>query len=234
MLCGAELRAQERNLQGVVFDRDTKIRLTRVSILNTRTQIAFYNNTKGEFKTNAQTGDVLIARLEGYRSDTVKVGQANDIIFYLRRNSIRLKEVVIKDTVQSPSKRLKEIQEDYKDIYRLGNSSDIFTIGGGGGAGLSIDALYSAFSKEGKDARKLQKILDRDYKELVIDYRFTPALVQQATGLNGSRLRDFMQQYRPTYNFVLEANDYELVRFIQASYQKYLKNPAAYRLPSLK
>lgn len=229
--------AQERNLQGIVFDRDSKIRLTRVYIFNTRSQKALYNNTKGEFKTIAQTGDVLIAQLDGYQSDTVKVGPVNDVIFYLKRKSIRLQEVIVKDTLQSPSKRLKEIQEDYKDIYLKGNSSDIFNIGGpngGGGVGLSIDALYSAFSKEGKDARKLQKILDRDYKELVIDYRYTPDLVQQATGLGGIKLRDFMQQYRPSYNFVLEANDYELLLFIRASYQKYLKNPAAYRLPPLK
>lgn len=184
----------------------------------------------------AQTGDTLIAQLEGFKSDTVKVGPANDVIFYLRRKSIRLNEVVIKDTVQSPSKRLKEMQEDYKDIYRKGNNSDLLNIGGpngGGGVGLSIDALYSIFSKEGKDARKLQNILDRDYKEMVIDYRYTPVLVQQATGLYGTKLRDFMQQYRPPYHFILEANDYELIRFIQVNYQNYLKNPTAYRLPAL-
>lgn len=229
--------AQEKTVQGIVFDSDNKIRLTRVFIYNTRSKTGIYNNTKGEFKTTAQHGDVLIAQLEGFKSDTVEVSNAKDVVFFLKRNSIRLKEVVIKDTLQSPGKRLLEMREDYKSIYRIGNSSDLFTLGGGsglGGAGLSIDALYSLFSKEGKNARKLQKVLERDYKELVIDYRYTPVLVQQATGLGGTKLRDFMQQYRPSYNFVLVANDYELLRFIQASYQMYLKNPAAHRLPALR
>lgn len=229
--------AQERVLQGVVFDRDSKIRLTRVYVFNTDTQTGFYNNTKGEFKTTAQVGNVLIASLEGYLSDTVKVAPKGDIVFFLKRKIIRLKEVIIKDTLQSPARKLQEMQEDYKSIYRIGNSSDLLNIGGGnglGGVGLSIDALYSMFSREGKNARNLQKVLARDYKEVLIDYRYTPLLVQQATGLTGTQLRDFMQQYRPAYSFVLDANDYELLRFIQLSYQKYLKNPTALRLPPLK
>ncbi len=233
MLSAAKICAQEKNLRGLVFDLDSKIRLTRVYIYNTRTANGFYNNTKGEFKTTAQKGDILIAKLEGFRPDTVKVGEENDLVFFLKRNSIRLKEVVIRDTLNSPAKQLIEIKENYKDIYRKGNVSDIFSFGNGG-AGLSIDALYNALSREGKNARKLQKIIDRDYKETVINYRYTPLLVQQATGLSGLKLRDFMQQYRPSYNFILVANDYELVRFIQVSYQQYLKNPAAYRLPALK
>lgn len=229
--------AQERIVRGLVFDRDSKIRLTRVFILNTRTQTGFYNTTKGEFKTTAQTGDVLIARLEGFRNDTVKVGPEGDVLFFLKRNSIRLKEVVIKDSLQNPVKKILETREDFKDIYRKGNVSDIFTTGGSngmGGAGLSIDALYNAVSREGKNARFLQKIIDRDYKEAVIDYRYTPALVQQVTGLTGLKLKDFMQQYRPSYNFVLSTNDYEMIRFIQRAHQRYLINPRAYRLPPLK
>lgn len=229
--------AQEKVVRGLVFDSDSKIRLTRVYIFNTRTQTGFYNTTKGEFKTTAQSGDVLIAQLEGFRSDTVKIGAENDVLFFLKRNSIRLKEVVIKDTLQNPVKKIIAMREDYKDIYRKGNVSEIFTTGGSsgmGGAGLSIDALYNAVSREGKNARFLQKIIDRDYKEAVIDYRYTPILVQQATGLRGLKLRDFMQQYRPTYNFVLVANDYEMIRFIQGAYQRYLINPGAFRLPPLK
>lgn len=228
-----KLLAQERGLQGIVFDRDSKIRLSRVFIENSRTQIGVYNNTKGEFKTSARTGDLLIASLDGYLSDTIRVGEQNDVIFFLKRKSIRLKEVVIKDSLKNPAKQLEEIRNIYQDIYRKGNTN-LLSGAGPGGVGLSVDALYSLFSREGKNARFLQKIIDRDYKESIIDYRYTPLLVQQATGLSGLKLRDFMQQYRPGYTFILEANDYDLLRFIQSSYQKYLKNPAAYRLPPLK
>ena len=43
-----------------------------------------------------------------------------------------------------------------------------------------------------------------------------------------------MQQYRPNYDFVLRANDYEMVRFIKSSYQFYAIDPTVLQLPALK
>ena len=224
-------------MQGIVFDRDSKQRLSRVYIYNTSTSKGFYNNSKGEFTTNASPGDVLLAALQGYRVDTVTVGSQNTILFYLKRTSIRLKEVRIQDSLKNPKEQLKETQEEYKDAYTKGDVKDVFTSGGSnsaGGAGLSITTLYNLLSKEGRNARQLQKIIERDYKEAMVSYRYNPGLVSQVTGLKGEKLTDFMDQYRPGYNFVIEANDYQLIAFIKTSYQRYLQNPAAYRLAPLK
>lgn len=228
--------AQEKTVQGIVFDRDSKQRLSRVYIYNTSTSKGFYNNSKGEFTTNASPGDVLLAALQGYRVDTVTVGSQNTILFYLKRTSIRLKEVRIQDSLKNPREQLKETQKEYKDAYSKGDVKDVFTSGGSNsasGAGLSITTLYNLLSKEGKNARQLQKIIERDYNEAMISYRYNPGLVSQVTGLKGEKLTDFMQQYRPSYNFVIEANDYQLIAFIKTSYQRYLQNPAAYRLAPL-
>ena len=233
--CGSTL-AQDTQVQGLVFDQSTKQRLTRVYIYNLRTNKGIFNNTKGEFTATVRVGDTLVAALEGYSVDTATIQKQKTILFYLRRTSIRLKEVIITDTMDSPDQQLKRTQKEYKDIYRRGNSKDIFTIGGAnglGGAGLSIDALYSLLSKEGKNARYLQKIIERDYRESIINYRFTRGVVYEATGLTGDELEDFMSQYRPSYYFILEANDYELIKFIRSSFQAYQINPAANRLPPL-
>lgn len=235
-LFGGKLLAQEKTVQGIVFDQDSKQRLSRVYIYNTNTSKGFYNNSKGEFTTTASQGDVLLAALQGYRADTISVGSQNTLIFYLKRTSIQLREVRILDTLKNPKDKLKETQKEYKDAYSKGDVKDAFTSGGGngaGGAGLSITTLYNLLSKEGRNARQLQKIIERDYNEAMINYRFNPLLVSEVTGLKGDKLTDFMQQYRPGYNFVIEANDYQLIAFIKTSYQKYLQNPAAYRLPPL-
>ena len=231
------LFGQDRSIQGIVFDMDSKQRLTRVYIFNTRTGEGFYNTTKGELKTNAREGDVLVAALQGYGVDTISVKSQNTVLFYLRRNSIQLQEVVVRDSVKTPADQLKDAQEEYKTIYTKGAVKNVFTTGGsngGGGAGLSINALYNLLSKEGKNARMLQKIIERDYRDAMIEYRFTRTLVNTVTGLIGSKLSDFKQQYKPGYYFILEANDYELIQYIQKSYQSYLHNPAANRLGTLK
>lgn len=228
---------QDKPVQGIVFDNDTKQRLTRVYIYNTRSGEGFYNTTKGEFKTNAREGDVLVAALQGYGVDTISIRLENTVLFYLKRNSILLQEVIVRDSLKSPGDQLKETQEEYKDAYTRGTVKDVFTTGGsngGGGAGLSITALYNLLSKEGRNARQLQKIIERDYRDAMIEYRFTRNLVNRVTGLNGDKLTDFKQQYKPGYYFILEANDYALIEYIRHSYQRYLQNPAAYRLEPLK
>lgn len=234
--CVKTVFSQEKQIQGIVFDRDSKQRLSRVYIYNTTTHKGFYNNTKGEFTTAARRGDVLVAALEGYLVDTISVPSETTVLFYLKRNSILLKEVIIRDSTLNARDRLDKNKEDYKDIYRKGSAKDILQIGGAnrtGGVGLGIDALWSLLSREGKNARHLQEIIERDYREQMIDYRYSGRLIASVTGLGGDKLQDFMQQYRPSYNLIIEASDYQLIQFIQNSFYQYTANPAANRLPPL-
>jgi hypothetical protein len=236
-LFGGKLLAQEKSVQGIVFDRDSKQRLSRVYIYNTNTSKGFYNNSRGEFTTQASPGDVLIAALQGYGVDTISVSQQNTLLFYLKRSSIQLREVRIQDSLKNPKDKLKETKKEYKDAYTKGDVSEVFSPGSStstAGAGLSINTIYNLLSKEGKNARQLQKIIERDYRKAMIVYRFNAGLVSEVTGLKGEKLADFMQQYEPGYNFVIEANDYQLISFIKTSYRNYLQNPAANRLPPLK
>lgn len=238
LLCGTQkIYSQDKQIQGIVFDAGSKQRLTRVYIYNTRTEKGFYNNIKGEFTTNAISGDILIAALQGYGVDTIMVKSQTAVVFYLKRNSILLNEVAIRDSSLSPNEKRSIIRKEYKDTYRKADPQDILQIGGGsgaGGAGIGIDALWSLLSKEGKNARYLQKILERDYHDSMIDYRYTKSLVSKVTGLTAEKLTDFMQQYRPSYYFVLEANDYMLLEYIKTSFDRYKRFPGANKLPPLK
>ena len=238
LLCFTQkLFSQERQVQGIVFDADSKQRLSRVYIYNTRTHKGFYNNIKGEFTTTAKAGDVLVAALQGFAVDTVTVKSQAAVIFYLKRTGILLKEVTIRDTSLSAKERLRRNQEDFKDAYRKGNTKDILQIGGvngQGGAGLGIDAIWSLLSREGKNARFLQKIIEADYRDQIIRYRFNTGLVSRVTGLtNEETLNDFMLQYKPSYNFVLEASDYNLIGYIRTAFERYKRKPSANRLPPL-
>ena len=215
---------------------ESKQRLTRVYIFNTRTGEGFYNTTKGEFKTNAREGDVLVAALQGYGVDTVSIRTVSTVLFYLKRNSIQLQEVVVRDSLGTPEELLQNTKEEYNAAYIKGAVGNLLTPGGsngGGGAGLSINALYSLLSREGRNARQLQKIIERDYRDAMIEYRFTRTLINRVIGISGSKLLDFKQQYKPGYYFIIQANDYELIEYIKKSYASYLDNPAAYRLQPL-
>ncbi len=224
--------AQEKALSGFVVDKESKLRLAKVYIYNSATDDGFYNNTKGEFLASVKVGDTIFAALGGYAMDTVVYRGQSAIVFQLRSMSIRLKEVSIYGKQKTPQELYKSRLNEYKYQLDKGSSKDLLNLGQGG-VGLGIDAIYNLLSRDGKNARQLQKILEKDYKEQVIDYRYKPNYVMALIDIKENDIQDFMLQYRPTYQFVLSASEYAFIQFVKNSYASYKRNPAMYRLPTL-
>ncbi|WP_256002630.1 hypothetical protein [Pedobacter deserti] len=230
--CIAGAFAQTSNLRGFVVDTDSKQRLAKVYIYNSSRDEGIYNNAKGEFAISAAAGDTIFAVLEGYAVDTVVFHGQSSVLFQLKSRGITLKEVSIMGRKLTPQEQYELTQREYKYALERGKSKDLLNLGMGG-VGLGIDAIYNLLSRQGKNARHLQKILERDYRESIIDYRFRPEHVKQVLNISDYEAQDFMQQYRPTYEFVLSASDYAFVVYLRNSYASYKRNPAAFRLPPL-
>lgn len=227
-----KLSAQTGTVQGFVIDKDSKLRLAKVYIYNSKKDEGIYNTSKGEFRISAAPGDTLFAVLQGYAVDTVVLKGAQAIYFQLKSLGINLQEVSITGKKLSPQEQYQQRLKEYKYKLDRGSSKNLLSVGPTG-AGLGIDAIYNLLSREGKNARHLQKILERDYRESIIDYRFRPDYVKTILQLSDSVTIDFMEQYRPTYDFVLTASEYAFVVFLRNSYASYKRNPAAFRLQPL-
>lgn len=224
--------AQVKTIDGIVFDGITKERIAKVNIVDLNNKNSIYNNLKAEFKIAAQKGDVLVFYKEGFFNDTITVKDETSLAVYLKRTSIPLKPVYITGRFLTPQNQLENTKKLYDKAYGSLADHDLLSIGSSG-AGLSIDALYNMLSRQGRNATRLRETIDRDYHETVIDYRFNPTLVSSVTGLKDEKLIDFMFKYRPGYYFVLEASDYEFIKYIRNNYRRYQRNPNAYTLPSL-
>src|SRR5690606_28393026 len=125
----------QQNIEGIIYDKDTKQRVAKVYIYNTNKDKGIFNNLKGEFNIEASAGDVLIAATEGYFPDTVSVKDKTTLVWYLKRSSIMLKEVSIVAR-KSPHEVLEQNKEDYNTAYKKGDPGSFFTVGNTG-AGLS-------------------------------------------------------------------------------------------------
>ncbi|WP_443945169.1 hypothetical protein ACJVDH_19970 [Pedobacter sp. AW1-32] len=232
IIFSSKLLAQNHPVQGVVIDKETKQRLAKVYIYNLRTGDGLYNNTKGEFSTYAIPGDTLVAALTGYGVDTMVFKGQSAAYFQLKSIGIRLRDVIVRDKKLTPQERYEKSVKEFRYATEKGSSRDLLNLGNGG-VGLGIDAIYNLLSRQGRNARHLQKILEKDYREDLIDFRFNATLVQRVLGIKGAELDDFMLQYRPTYQFVLDANDYAFSMFIRNAYKNYKINPRALSLPKL-
>lgn len=136
-----------------------------------------------------------------------------------------LNQVDIHDTLKTPAERLAATKRDYAKIYGSLGDRDILSTSPGGGAGISIDALWNIFSRSGRNAEHLKNTIEHDYHENMIDYRFNKTLVSNITGLKEPQLSEFMQRYRPGYYMVTTVSDYDFILSIKANYRRYMRNP---------
>lgn len=231
-LLSIKIVAQNSGVQGFVVDKESKLRLAKVYIYNSTNDEGIYNTPKGEFAIKAAVGDTLFAVLQGYALDTIVYKGQKAVYFQLKSLGINLKEVAIIGDKYTPRERHEKSLKEYKYALDKGKAKDLLNLGMGG-VGLGIDAIYNLLSRDGKNARHLQKILERDYKEAIIDYRFKPDYIKRTLQISDFEAEDFMQQYRPTYQFALTASDYAFVVFVRNSYASYKRNPAAFRLKPL-
>ncbi len=193
----------------VVFDNT---RQGNATIKNRNIQTL--SNDLGEFSIQAKAGDTLITVKEGFLNDTLAIVNAPYVIIRLRKGPLVLKEVDINSTLLTPEKKLAENKTAYKEIYRKGDKSHAIVITPLG-VGVVIDKVWSAVSKEGADARRLQRTFVADYRNSIVDRRFSKPLVSRITGFTGEQLFNFMSKYRPDYGMVKNATDYEVSEYIK-------------------
>lgn len=67
-----------------------------------------------------------------------------------------------------------------------------------------------------------ERLLEQE-REKFIDHRFSKALVRRLTQLDGDQLTQFMQQYRPTYEFTLYSSEYDFQFYIKKSGEEFQK-----------
>jgi ASC-1-like (ASCH) protein len=225
--------AQEKPIEGIIIDKINKERLAKVNVTNTRSGKSVYNSLKGEFSIDAQIGDVLIFKRQDYHNDTLRVKSFDPLVVDMAQLAIQLREVTIHDTLQSPEKRLEATKRDYSKIYGSLAYSNGLTVTPGVGAGISIDALWNSLSRSGRNATHLRGIIEQDYRQTVIDYRFNKTLVASVTKLKEPQLTDFMYKYRPGYYLVVNASDYEFIIYIRNSLRRYQRSPRNFTLPQL-
>jgi hypothetical protein len=201
-----DAQAQISKAAGLVSFNDARQSGVVIKNMNTGTQAI--SNDQGEFTIAAKPGDSLIIYKEDYKRDTLVVANQPWLIIQLKHNPLMLKEVVVSSTAATPLKTFEENKKDYKEIYRIGDKSNII-------GPDNIDKIWSAVSKEGNDARRLQRTFNSDYRNGVINRRFNKTLVTRITGYKGDRLLNFMNKYRPTFEMAVSAKEYEMTEYIK-------------------
>jgi len=214
----ALLHSHAQSISGMVSAANARSVGAIIKNLATSNQVISDNN--GMFSIRVKKGDTLLTSQLFYKTDTLVYTAQSYLAIQLHAEKIPLREVTIKATKLSPLDIYEQNKQEYKDIYWKGDYSHMFgaSIGTMPGIALNIDKLYNLLSKQGKDARTMQRTLTRDYHDDVIDRRFTKTLVGNITGYDGSKLDTFMMKYRPTYDFITKVSDYDIMNYVKEKF----------------
>jgi len=207
--------SQEKSVYGKVIDSSTKKGISTLNVLNKRSNQVVATNDTGDFYIRAIAGDSIIITSFGYnRKGILWDGKERNPVFEVKLQPFMLQELVVKD------KKLSDLHKEIQDFLANPNDSKAIrneilksmlnTNTSQPGIGISIDALYDMFSKEGKVNRKLADMQFQDAKSFYSDLKYNKQVVAQITHLQEEDLADFMVFCKPTQDFILNATDYEL------------------------
>lgn len=207
--------SQEKSVYGKVIDSSTKKGISTLNVLNKSSNQIVATNETGDFYIRAIAGDSIIITSFGYnRKGILWDGKDRNPVFEVKLQPFMLQELVVKD------KKLSDLHKEIQDFLANPNDSKAIrneilksmlnTNTSQPGIGISIDALYNMFSKEGKMNRKLADMQFQDAKSFYADLKYNKQVVAQVTHLQEEDLDDFMVFCKPTQEFILNATDYEL------------------------
>lgn len=208
------LNAQDFKVEGVVMEKDSKVRIALASVTNKRNGFSVGSNDIGLFTLKANIGDTLLIVKRGYNDQQVVVKTANNLIIYLNRG-ITLNEVVISG--ESKKQSLDAIKRDFKNkgSFYAGKPSFlsfIFT---------PLTAIYELVGRTPKNARRFNNYYVTEMQQTHIDAFFNKSIISTNTGLTGKELDNFMINYRPEYEQSKNWNTYDGLKWIKESYKKY-------------
>lgn len=228
LLCTTLLASaqKERTVYGKVLDLESGKPINSASVINKRSRQRTISNEKGDFFIWAVAGDSILSTSVGFKDGGVKFDGTSKPTITMKLDAIALAEVVItgkrfenmdaeiKAFLDNPYGSKEIRQEIMRNMLQTQNLSQP-------GIGISIDALYDMFSREGKSRQKVADLEMEDAKKFYSKLRYNKQLVSHLTKLEGEDLDTFMTFCPFTDDYILRATDYELTFEILTCFRRF-------------
>jgi len=223
------LEVHGQKLTGFVTDKAGKQPISGALITcgNDKT----HTDSRGQFEIAlASPNDSLRVSHFGYKTYSSLPGKTNAFLHIeLQSAVISLNIVTVhgtrnftKDSLENRTAYAKQFNytgPTVADAFKGGTNGQPFEF-------ISVNPLIliAALTKKNSPEYKFKKMLIGDEHEQYVDEKFNKGNVSRITGLKGDTLLTFLTQYRPTYQFVLKATDYEMEIYIKESLEKFKKD----------
>jgi hypothetical protein len=214
-------------VSGTVYDISARQPIEAVAVLSTMGN-GTLTDSLGKYSITVRWTDSIWFSMLGkttmrYSVDTIVNPEQFNIMIHLRVGD--LPEV----RVRSKNYKLDSIdnRKEYAKVFNfkkpgISLSNNRTYSPGGLSVGFDLDEFINIFRfKRNRSLAALQKRLLQQEQDKYIDYRFNKAFVRKLTKLQQPQIDSFMNEYRPSYEFLQTVNDIEFGYFIQKSFEQF-------------
>jgi hypothetical protein len=222
---GLIANAQKKNEHwGYLRDSITKEPIALASVTNLNTKKTVMTSANGRFKIELLENQVLSFAAVGYHFDTIHYNKQylvqDTLTLILSPLAHSLGNVTV--TARGWSSYQLDSMERRKDyLGDVNYTIPTFALSNSGaGLGFNLDR----YSKREKAKRKRFEFFEANEDEAYINYRFPSSLVSKYSNLKGDELQQFMQQYRPSGEWLRKnKTEEDVMYYINDKLKSYFK-----------
>jgi hypothetical protein len=210
------IKAQNKIIiNGQAYDNASKLPLSKLMVINKRTNNGIFADAEGKFSITALQSDTIMLSALGFKlkkiclKDSATKNQYS-IFIPLEKLYITLKEVSI-----FPTRNMNEIQ---KDINNLGIKKT-YSVEGLDALQSPITYLYERFSKFGKSKQKVAEWENEDLKRDILKDLFRLFIKHDIINLNDEEFDAFIKYLNLSDEFMQNATQLELILAIKGKYE---------------
>lgn len=217
-------------VKGHVYDSTRTIPIELVTVQSTGGQLTMTDST-GAYTIQVAEKDSIWFLYLGKptpKYPVLKIADVTQFDLALRLKMDVMREVRIK--TRNYKEDSAQNRRDYAKVFEfqrpsLGTMTSITSAG----AGFDVNEIIRLFQfRKNKSMERFRQRLEREERDKFIDRRFSRGLVKRLTGIEKEEeLKDFMQKYRPTFEFTAGTSDYDFQYFIKIAYREYKKGKTA-------
>ncbi len=205
---------KRKTIYGYLKDSVTNAPIALASVRNISTNTTTMTGNDGRFSIQAAENHILSFAAVGYFFDTLQYANSyllQDTLYPALTPLVRdLGNVTVTNSGFSQY-QLDSIERRKDFLQDIVNYTIPTVSQSNSGAGIALN--LDRFSRHERNKRKALQFYETNEKEAYINYRFNTPLVVSLTRFKDEKLRLFMQQHRPTYDWLRKHTSEEDIRY---------------------
>ncbi len=165
----------------------------------------------GKFSIEVKKGQLIEFTKIGYQTIRIRIESEKEPAYYklvMEKAPVMLREVDIRGKPLDFVKDSVRYRETYDLVLRKEKREDV-----------DMRSMPLAMlSKKNRQEWAFQEMYEQWEQEKYIDFVFNQKLVARITYLKDEELKIFMKKFRPSYEFLRNASDYEYLDYIKSCY----------------